>query len=80
MCCKKFLGKLQEWADKWLLKFKPYKSKVMKIRKSDRRLARNYAIWRVDLQEAIRQNDLGVNIIPIVTPEARVNTIVFAVY
>ena len=55
------LTKLQEWSDRWLLKFHPGKCKVVDIGMRDR-ISYNYYLDNTELEHSEVEKDLGVHI------------------
>jgi hypothetical protein len=54
------LAKLEEWSDKWLLKFHPEKCKHMKISKSKNEETNTYKLLGQDIETVTQEKDIGV--------------------
>ena len=63
------LTKLEEWSDKWLLKFHPEKCKHMKISKSKNEETNTYKLLGQDIETVTQEKDIGVIIDPELTFE-----------
>ncbi len=74
------LDKLQEWSNKWLLEFNPTKCNIMKIGAGSRRPNTRYYLGEEILQESEKEKDLGVDIMPDLSPAAHIKRITSAAY
>lgn len=54
------LTKLEEWSDKWLLKFHPEKCKHMKISNSKNEETNTYKLLGQDIETVTQEKDIGV--------------------
>ena len=54
------LTKLEEWSDKWLLKFHPEKCKHMKISKSKNEETNTYRLLGQDIETVTQEKEIGV--------------------
>ncbi|XP_069183445.1 uncharacterized protein [Procambarus clarkii] len=74
------LDKIHKWANKWLLDFNPNKCKAMQMRQGEKRPEGVYTINGRQLQETERERDLGVDIIPSLTPAPHTGWVASAAY
>ncbi|XP_069165369.1 uncharacterized protein [Procambarus clarkii] len=66
------LYRLNDWSNKWLQKFNPSKGKVMKLCGRNTRPDTEYRKGDEVLHEMDREKDLGVDIMPNLSPEAHI--------
>ena len=69
-CLQEDLRKLDEWSDKWLLKFNKEKCKVMHIGR--RNMGHNYTLKNTTLSITSQEKDLGILITPNLKPSEQV--------
>ncbi|XP_069185763.1 uncharacterized protein [Procambarus clarkii] len=74
------LNRLERWSEKLLLEFNTSKCKVMEIGLGDRRPKEKYTMKGNCLPLATQERDLGVDVLPNLTPEAHLNRISTAAY
>ena len=77
---QKDLDKLQQWSDKWLMKFNTSKCKVMKMGKGKYRPDFGYSIEGKTLESSENERDLGVIVMPDLSPEKHIATVVRSAY
>ena len=77
---QKDLDRLQQWSEKWLMKFNASKCKVISMGKSKNRPSHEYALQGMVLERSDSERDLGVLVMPDLSPEKHINAIVKSAY
>ena len=70
---QKDLDRLQQWSEKWLMKSNASKCKVMSMGKSKNRPNHEYALQGMALERSVSERDLGVLVMPDLSPEKHIN-------
>lgn len=73
---QKDLDKMQQWADRWLMKFNSWKRKAMEMEKGSNRPDDSYHICGNKLQDSCCERNLGVDFMLNSSPENHVRKIV----
>ena len=74
------LDRLNQWSERWLMKFNTSKCKVMKMGHSKYRPNFEYSLAGERLEESDGERDLGVVMMPDLSPEKHIDTIVQSAY
>ena len=74
------LDMLQQWSEKWLMTFNASKCKVISMGKSKNRPNYKYTLQGSVLEKSESERDLGVLIMPDLSPEKHINAIVKSAY
>ena len=74
------LDRVNQWSEKWLMKFNTSKCKVMKMGRSKHRPDFEYSLAGGKLENSDGERDLGVVIMPDLSPEKHIAAVVRSAY